>query len=69
MLALLSIAWAAAANVSEAEAIRRYRAGRRPGDRFIALESVAAMIGFLCGPAGRDINGATLPVDGGWLAT
>lgn len=69
MLALLSVAWAAAANVSEAEAICCYLAGRRPGDRFIALESVAAMIGFLCGPAGRDVNGAALPVDGGWLAT
>lgn len=60
---------AVAEGMSEAEAIRRYLAGRRPDDRFIALESVAAMIVFLCGPAGRDINGAALPVDGGWLAT
>jgi 3-hydroxybutyrate dehydrogenase len=60
---------AASEGVSEAEAIRRYLAGRRPDDRFIALENVAAMIVFLCGPAGRDINGAALPVDGGWLAT
>jgi 3-hydroxybutyrate dehydrogenase len=60
---------AASEGVSEAEAIRRYLAGRRPDDRFIALENVAAMIVFLCGPAGRDITGAALPVDGGWLAT
>lgn len=60
---------AASDGVSEAEAIRAYLANRRPNDRFIALESVAAMIVFLCGPAGRDITGAALPVDGGWLAS
>lgn len=60
---------AASDGVSEAEAIRVYLANRRPDDRFIALESVAAMIVFLCGPAGREITGAALPVDGGWLAT
>jgi 3-hydroxybutyrate dehydrogenase len=32
------------------------------------VENVAAMIVFLCGPAGRDVTGAALPVDGGWLA-
>jgi 3-hydroxybutyrate dehydrogenase len=60
---------AASEGVSEAEATRRYLAGRRPDDRFIAVENVAAMIAFLCGPAGRDVTGAALPVDGGWLAT
>jgi 3-hydroxybutyrate dehydrogenase len=24
---------------------------------------------LLCGPAGRDMNGAILPIDGGWLAS
>lgn len=55
--------------ISEAEATRKYLAGRRPAGRFVASESVAAMIVFLCGPGGRDTNGAALPVDGGWLAT
>jgi len=29
---------------------------------------VATLIAFLCGPHGRDINGATLPIDGAWSA-
>jgi 3-hydroxybutyrate dehydrogenase len=60
---------AVAQGMSEAEATRAYLAGRRPSGRFVGAESVAATITFLCGPAGRDINGAALPVDGGWLAT
>jgi len=55
--------------LSEVQAIKRYLSGRQPDDRFVAVENVAAMIVFLCGPAGRDITGAALPVDGGWLAT
>ncbi len=43
-------------------------AGRRPARRFVANESVADLIVFLCGPGGRDITGAVLPVDGGWTA-
>jgi 3-hydroxybutyrate dehydrogenase len=59
---------AAAQNISEDEAIRSYMAGRRPIGRFVAPESVAGLIAFLCGPGGRDITGAVLPVDGGWTA-
>lgn len=59
---------AATQNISEDEAIRSYLAGRRPADRFVASESVAGLIAFLCGPGGRDITGAVLPVDGGWTA-
>ncbi len=55
-------------NISEDEAIRGYLAGRRPVGRFVAPESVAGLIAFLCGPGGRDITGAVLPVDGGWTA-
>ena len=55
--------------ISEAEATRQYLAGRRPAGRFVALESVAAMVVFLCGPTSRDTNGAAFPIDGGWLAT
>jgi 3-hydroxybutyrate dehydrogenase len=60
---------AAANGISEDEATRRYLAGRRPADRFVGLESVGGLIAFLCGPGGRDITGAVLPVDGGWTAT
>ena len=43
-----------------------YLASRQPTRRFIATESVGAMAVFLCSPAGQDITGATLPIDGGW---
>jgi len=60
---------AAAEAISEDEATRRYLAGRRPAGRFVGLDSVGGLIAFLCGPGGRDITGAVLPVDGGWTAT
>ena len=59
---------AAAKDIGEEAAIREYLAGRRPAGRFVEPESVAELIAFLCGPAGRDITGAVLPVDGGWTA-
>jgi 3-hydroxybutyrate dehydrogenase len=59
---------AAADGISEDEATRRYLAGRRPAGRFVGLDSVGSLIAFLCGPGGRDITGAVLPVDGGWTA-
>src|SRR5215469_3273690 len=55
--------------IAEDEAVRRFLAGKQPSGRFVAAESVAAMVTFLCGPAGRDITGAVLPIDGGWLLT
>jgi len=54
---------------SRAEATRQFLAERQPTGRFVAAEGVAALIAFLCGPGGRDITGAALPVDGGWLAS
>ena len=59
---------AAANNVDVDAATREYLAGRRPAGRFVEPQSVAGLIAFLCGPAGRDITGAVLPVDGGWTA-
>jgi 3-hydroxybutyrate dehydrogenase len=60
---------AAVQNISEDAATQQYLAGRRPVGRFVANESIADLIVFLCGPGGRDITGAVLPVDGGWTAT
>src|SRR5689334_17450392 len=50
------------------ETTRDYLAARQPSGRFIAMESVGAMVVFLASPAGQDITGATLPIDGGWAA-
>jgi 3-hydroxybutyrate dehydrogenase len=51
------------------EAERRFLAGKQPTGRFVEAEHVAALILFICGPAGRDISGAMLPIEGGWLAS
>jgi 3-hydroxybutyrate dehydrogenase len=58
-----------AEGIGEDEATLRFLTGKQPSGRFVPAESVAAMVVFLCGPAGRDITGAVLPVDGGWLAS
>jgi 3-hydroxybutyrate dehydrogenase len=50
-------------------ATRDFLAGKQPTRRFIRPEAVAAMVAFLCSPAGDDITGATLPMDGGWSAS
>jgi 3-hydroxybutyrate dehydrogenase len=54
---------------SRAEITRRFLSERQPTGRFVAGETIGALIVFLCGPGGRDITGAALPVDGGWLAS
>jgi 3-hydroxybutyrate dehydrogenase len=50
-------------------AVARYLAQRQPSGRFIKAENVAALVMFLCSPAGSDITGTALPVDGGWMAS
>ncbi len=50
-------------------AVKQFVAARQPTGRFIDPENVADLIVFLCGPAGRDITGAALPIDGGWMAS
>jgi 3-hydroxybutyrate dehydrogenase len=45
---------------------RRFLTGKQPTGRFIDADHVAALMLFLCGPESRDINGATLPIDGAW---
>jgi 3-hydroxybutyrate dehydrogenase len=49
-------------------ATRHFLAGKQPIQRFVDSAHVADLLVFLCGPAGRDITGAMLPVEGGWLA-
>jgi 3-hydroxybutyrate dehydrogenase len=54
--------------ISREEATREYMKERQPSGRFVRLEDVGAMIAFLCGPAGGDITGTVVPIDGGWSA-
>ncbi len=55
--------------LSRERAVERFMASRQPSRRFVAMESVAALAAFLCGPGGADITGAALPIDGGWSAS
>ena len=48
---------------------RDFLTGKNPSGRFIEADDVAALIVYLCGHQARDITGAILPVDGGWLAS
>ena len=58
----------AEAGLDRAAADARFLAGKQPTGRFVQAEAVGAMVAFLCGPGGRDITGAALPMDGGWSA-
>jgi 3-hydroxybutyrate dehydrogenase len=51
------------------QAAARMLAGKQPTGRFVQVEAVAGLVGFLCSEAGRDMTGAVLPVDGAWSAT
>ncbi len=54
--------------LSHDAAVRAFMASRQPSGRFVAMDGVASLAAFLCGPGGRDITGAAIPIDGGWSA-
>lgn len=58
----------AATGADHAEAAARFLEGKQPSGRFVAAEAIASAVALLCGPAGADITGIALPVDGGWSA-
>lgn len=58
----------ARSGLSRSEAERAFLATRQPSGRFVAPERVAALVALLCGPAGADITGSAIPLDGGWSA-
>jgi 3-hydroxybutyrate dehydrogenase len=59
----------AKAGLSREAAVKAFMASRQPSGRFVAPDGVAALVALLCGPAGADITGAAIPVDGGWSAS
>jgi len=59
----------AVSSLAPEAAEQKFLIGKQPTGRFISAESVAALMVFLCGPSGRDITGAALPVDGAWSAS
>ena len=50
-------------------AVQAFMASRQPSGRFVSMEAAAGLVAFLCGPDGRDITGAAIPIDGGWSAS
>lgn len=48
---------------------RAFLTGKQPSGRFVSADSVAALLVFLCGPVAREMTGAQLPVEGGWLVS
>jgi 3-hydroxybutyrate dehydrogenase len=60
---------AEAQGISVDTATENYLAERQPSGRFVSMQAVAALMGFLCGPNSRDINGAAIPMDCGWTVS
>ena len=59
---------ARARGISREAVIRDVMLGEQPTKRFVSVEELAGLAVFLCSDAGSSINGAALPVDGGWTA-
>lgn len=58
-----------AEDVSREAAERAFLGGKQPSGRFVDARSVTDLLVFLCGPVARDMTGAILPVEAGWLAS
>ena len=56
-------------NLPRDEAELAFLKGKQPGGRFVSPKSVTDLLVFLCGPIARDMTGAMLPVEAGWLAS
>jgi 3-hydroxybutyrate dehydrogenase len=59
---------ARAHNIPREAVVRDVLLKNQPSKHFATVEEIAALTVFLCSPAGTSINGAALPVDGGWTA-
>lgn len=56
-------------DIDRSAAERQFLYGKQPGARFISPDSVTALLVFLCGSVARDMTGALVPVEAGWLAS
>jgi 3-hydroxybutyrate dehydrogenase len=41
---------------------------KQPSGSFTTIEQIGAMAAFLCSESANNITGASIPLDGGWLA-
>ena len=54
--------------ITRDQAEQQFPDSRQPSRRFVPDSNVAGLIAFRCGPHAVGINGAALPIDGGWVA-
>lgn len=59
---------AKARGITEEEVIRNVLLAAQPTREFVTTAQLGALAVFLCSDAAASINGAALPVDGGWTA-
>ncbi len=54
--------------ITEEKVVKDVMLGPQPTKKFVAVEEVGALAGFLCTDGAASITGAALPIDGGWVA-
>lgn len=54
--------------IAEDEVVEKVMLAESAIKRLVEPAEVAELVAYLCGPAGEFINGASLPIDGGWTA-
>jgi len=59
---------AKAHNMSEEDVIKKVLLAEQPTRKFVTVEELGGLAAFLCSDQGASINGAALPVEGGWTA-
>lgn len=59
---------AKARGLDRARVIEDVLLAAQPSKRFATVEEIGALAAFLAGPMAASINGAAIPVDGGWTA-
>jgi len=59
---------AKARGISEEEVKRDVILDAQPTKEFVTTEQIGALTVFLCGDHAAQINGAALPMEGGWTA-
>jgi len=55
-------------NVSSEQAVHNLLLEKQPSLRFVPLDELSQLCLFLASPGASSINGAALPIDGGWTA-
>jgi 3-hydroxybutyrate dehydrogenase len=55
-------------NITHEEAARDMLLEKQPTGAFTTTEQIGALVAFLCTNEASNITGASLPIDGGWLA-